>query len=375
MKFIAEKDALVGPLATVSGAADTRGTLPILGSVLLKTVDGKLSMLCSDSGMVARSLAGCQIQMPGETVVELRRFHDLVKAIPDKTVVEITAADNSLTLKAGRSRFKLPTLKPEDYPRMSISKDHRIAVKLDAKRVEAMIDQVADAMALNDTRTFLNGAQIGLEHGGLWMTATDGHRMHVAFEPVPGLDGQEPVSLIVPRRTVVQMRRLLSQGGSATLTLSAGDIQLTMQDGSVLIGKSIDGRFPAWRSIIPAKGFTGNASTTHLRNAITMLQTTVVQTNKKDTAAFLASRLSITFDKGMALLERGEDGRCEFDGTTDSPEPIGLGINIDYMKSAIEAIGAGQESVRIGYTDSVSAITVRPLAGDFPLAVVMPVRI
>lgn len=115
------KESLASPLALVAGAADTRGTVPMLGTVLLKATDeGQLSMLCSDTGMLARTLTPVEVKKAGELAVDVRRFFDLVKAVPEKQPIEISLEEKgTLLVKSGRSRFRLPTLAAADYPRMT----------------------------------------------------------------------------------------------------------------------------------------------------------------------------------------------------------------------------------------------------------------
>lgn len=109
------KEALLSPLNFVAGAADYRGTVPMLGTALLKTTGGRLSLLCSDGAVLARTLAECKIDHEGELAVDARRFGDLIKAMPDKQAISLAMDGEQLLVKAGRSRFRLPVHSAEDY--------------------------------------------------------------------------------------------------------------------------------------------------------------------------------------------------------------------------------------------------------------------
>ena len=91
MQITTTKENLASPLSLVMGAADTRGTVPILGTVLMKATDkGQLSLLCSDTGLLARTLTPCEVAKTGSIAIDVRRFNDLIKAVPDKQPIEIS---------------------------------------------------------------------------------------------------------------------------------------------------------------------------------------------------------------------------------------------------------------------------------------------
>ena len=68
MQLTTTKEALAAPLAIVSGAADATMSVPMLGTVLLKAAGGRLSMLCSDSAVLARALTDCEVKAGDHSV-------------------------------------------------------------------------------------------------------------------------------------------------------------------------------------------------------------------------------------------------------------------------------------------------------------------
>lgn len=368
------KESLVSPLALVAGAADTRGVVPMLGTVLLKTTEaGKLSMLCSDTGMLARTLTPVEIKQGGEIAVDIRRFHDLIKAVPEKQPIEISldADKGVMLLKSGRSRFRLPTLPAAEYPRMSPDKENRISITLNARRLADMIGDISSSMADADVRPFLNGALFSLDRRGLWMVSTDGHRMSVSHEPIAGADTLEPRNVILPRKTVLLAKKLLSQGGGVTLTLGPRNIQFTFEDGAVLLGNSLDGSFPSWRNVVPTTTEMVSVSTDRFANALQMIAAT---SDEKERADSMKSKVEMLFDKTTITLRRGDSGLCELDAESSTDKPYELSFNIHYLMDAISTIRSVHDVATIGYGESCAAITVRPKEKEYPLLIVMPLR-
>ena len=375
MQISTTKEQLAVPLALVSGAADTRGTVPMLATVLLKATDaGKLSMLCSDSGMLARALTPCDVGKGGEIAVDCRRLSDIVRAVPDKQAIELKLEEKNekvdLLIKAGRSRFRLPTLPAADYPRMTSAKEDRISVTMAAKRLADMIGEITPSMADADLRPFLNGSLFCLDGKGLWMVSTDGHRMTVSHEPIAGADTLTPRNIIVPRKTVLLAKKLLSQGGQVTLTLGARDVQFTFEDGAVLLGKAIDGNFPNWQAVIPATSHKSVMSCERLSSSLTMIAASIDKGDKD----ILKHCIEVAFGPTMTALNRGEDGHSEIDAVADGTGTASLSFNLHYLTDAVGIVSASSEGVSVGYNDTMTAITIRPQNAEYPLAVVMPMR-
>lgn len=376
MQISTTKEQLAVPLALVSGAADTRGTVPMLATVLLKATDaGKLSMLCSDTGMLARALTPCEVGKGGEIAVDCRRLSDIVRAVPDKQAIEIKLEEKNekvdLLIKAGRSRFRLPTLPAADYPRMTSAKEDRISVTMAAKRLAEMITEVTPSMADADLRPFLNGSLFCLDSKGLWMVSSDGHRMTISHEPIAGADSLTPRNLIIPRKTVLLAKKLLSQGGQVTLTLGARDVQFTFEDGAVLLGKSIDGNFPNWKAVVPATSHKSVMSCERLLASLTMVAASIDNKGDKD---ILKHCIEVAFAPATTTMRRGEDGHSEIDAVSTGTDTDTLSFNLHYLTDAVGIVSASSEGVAVGYNSTMSAITIRPQDAEYPLAVVMPMR-
>ena len=374
MQITTTKENLASPLSLVMGAADTRGTVPILGTVLMKATDkGQLSLLCSDTGLLARTLTPCEVAKTGSIAIDVRRFNDLIKAVPDKQPIEISveAKGNTLLVKSGRSRFRLPALAASDYPQMLPAKEERLSITIGARRLADMISDITASMADADLRPFLNGALFSLDREGLWLVSTDGHRMSVSHEPIAGSDTLVPRNVIIPRKTVLLAKKLLLQGGTVTLTLGSKNVQFLFADGAVLLGNAVDGTYPNWRSVIPATTERVTISADRLANSLAMIAATS-DDNEKQTA--MKCKVEIAFTKTTTTLRRGDTGLCELESTSSTDAPAELAFNIAYLSDAVSMIRSIGDDASIGYSASASAITMRPKDKEYPLAVVMPLR-
>lgn len=111
--------------------------------------------------------------------------------------------------------------------------------------------------AEQDIRYYLNGILIETTpEGGKFYVATDGHRLGV-FHEGWGKEEPETVRIIIPRQVVAQAKLLkpeMYRNLSATLKpLDAKKWTYDTLDDVSLNFAPLDGKFPEWRKVLPAK--------------------------------------------------------------------------------------------------------------------------
>ncbi|HEY9348398.1 MAG TPA: DNA polymerase III subunit beta, partial [Inquilinus sp.] len=118
MKLIIERAALLKGLSHVQSVVERRNTIPILSNILLRAEGGALRLTATDMDLEIVESVPAEIQAPGGTTAPAHTLYDIVRKLPDGSQVEIeTNPDGgSLTLRAGRSNFRLGCLPVEDFP-------------------------------------------------------------------------------------------------------------------------------------------------------------------------------------------------------------------------------------------------------------------
>lgn len=368
MRITIRKEHLAAPLSVVANAADNRASIPVLGAVLMRAAQSELSLVCSDTGVLAKATTGCAITKDGEAAVDVRRLYDLVRAVPDAQDIELALdAPNLLSVKAGRSRFKLPAHAASEYPKLTPAKSERLSVTLSGKRLADMLDQITGSMAINDTRIFLQGALLRLAEGYLWLVSTDGHRMTVAREPIEGLDAAKPVQVVLPRKSVLLARRLI--GNHEQLTLTVGNEDAALQIGkTMLFAKGLDGHWPDWKRAIPAGEFSAEVAAPRLSEAVGMIDASLVSKDSKSVRA-----IELAFQPGMLALVADESARCELDATSKDTKKREIAVNLDYLRDAVTTVAQGAEALSLSIAAN-NAMLLRHSGQEYPLVVLMGYR-
>ena len=363
----APQEKFLGALQAVSGIVERRHTLPILANVLLRKNGSNVEFTTSDLEIQVRTRA----ELGGDegnfaTTVGARKLIDILRSLPGDQVITLSGAQNKLTLQAGRSRFTLQTMPAEDFPLVNESADYGPAFSVPQNTLRSLVNQVHFAMAVHDIRYYLNGILFIAEGKQLSLVATDGHRL--AFTSAT-LEVEVPKQeVILPRKTVLELLRLLSdKEGDIQMQFASNQARFTF-DGKEFVTKLVEGKFPDYNRVIP-KGHK-NAVVLGRAPLLASLQRTAILTSEK----FKGVRL--TLEPGALRVvcnnteqeEATDEIEIDYDGDT-----VEIGFNISYLIDALTNMD--QEMVKIEVTDSnSSALITIPEDTQFKY-VVMPMRI
>jgi DNA polymerase-3 subunit beta len=365
MKLSAARETILKPLQTVVGVVERRQTMPILSNVLLTAQGNKLGITATDLEVEMVAEAEVKVDAKGEITVPGRKLHDIFRALPDGVAVELSLSGDRLTVKGGRSRFTLSTLRAADFPTVD-----EIAAKqtLRTKRADLrrLVEKTHFSMAQQDVRYYLNGLLLETDKKRLRGVATDGHRL--ALSEIELLSpATKDEQLIVPRKGVLELSRLLDGDGDVELALGANHIRVQL-DGIRLTSKLIDGRFPEYGRVVPAQPKNVLKADRNLfRQA---LQRTAILSNEKYRGVRLElSANSVTLQANNPEQEEAvETLEVEYSGDT-----LEIGFNVNYLLDALAAVDT--EQVEFGVTDANSSCLIREPGKDGTKFVVMPMRL
>jgi DNA polymerase-3 subunit beta len=365
MKFSAARETLLKPLQTVVGVVERRQTMPILSNVLLSTQGTKLSITATDLEVEMVAEAEVKSDGNGDITVPGRKLHDIFRALPEGTAVELTLAGERLTIKAGRSRFTLSTLRAADFPTID-EIGAKQTLRLNKPDLRRLVEKTHFSMAQQDVRYYHNGLLLETDKKRLRAVATDGHRL--ALSEVDLLSpATRDEQLIVPRKGVLELSRLLEGEGEVQVALGTNHVRVEL-DGVRLTSKLIDGRFPEYSRVVPAQPkCIIKADRNLFRQA---LQRTAILSNEK----YRGVRLEL--GPNSVVLQANNPEQEEAVETLEveyAGDAMEIGFNVNYLLDALAAVDT--EQVEFGVTDGNSSCLIREPGTDRTKFVVMPMRL
>jgi DNA polymerase-3 subunit beta len=366
MKFTVTRDALLKPLNLVAGVVERRQTLPILANVLIGVEGNLLSLTGTDLevellGKV--SLDGATVD--GDITVPARKLLDIVKSLPDDSVISVEVDEQRAIIKSGRSRFTLSTLPASEFPNVE---QGSASLEFDVlqRNLKTLIDKTAFAMAQQDVRYYLNGMLWEIKDGIFRVVATDGHRL--ALSTQSGITASEEKQVILPRKGVLELSRLLIEEDES-IHLAFGDTHLRATNQAfTFTSKLVDGKFPDYDRVLP-KGSDKEviAERDVLKQALARAAILSNEKYRGIRMQFNAGDLRIVANNPEQ--EEAEDVvAIEYNGDT-----LEIGFNVSYLLDIMNVVSGPK--VKFSLLDANSSALLEDNDDGNSLYVVMPMRL
>src|SRR5437868_5288885 len=364
----ATQEKLLSVLQSVAGIVEKRHTLPILANVLVRKTAGNVQFTTSDLEIQIRTTA----DMDGDagnytTTVGARKLIDILRTMPADQTVSLESNQSKLVLKGGKSKFTLQTLPAEDFPLVQEAPSFGPAFKVPQRTLKDLLNQVSFAMAVHDIRYYLNGILFVAEGKQLSLVATDGHRLAYASAM---LDVEVPrQEVILPRKTVLELQRLLSDKAEGTIELQFANNQAKFAfDGMEFVTKLVEGKFPDYNRVIPKNH--KNTVTLGRAPLLASLQRTAILTSEK----FKGVRLNIEPGTLRVASNNAEQEEAVDELDIDyGGDAIEIGFNVTYLIDALANMDQDMVKMELADANSSALFTI-PENATFKY-VVMPMRI
>src|SRR5882672_6337551 len=373
MKINVERGAFLKALNHVQSVVERRNTIPILSNVLIEAAKGQLKLTATDLDIEIVEGLPADVLRNGSATAPAHMLYDIVRKLPDGAQVQVellSSEGGRLAVSAGTSRFELSCLPREDFPQMAAGTlPHKF--RLAADDLKRIIDKTRFAISTEETRYYLNGIYVHAAKDAkppvMRAVATDGHRLARYELELP--DGAKDIpGVIVPRKTVAELRRLLEDGENAVeIGLSDTKVQFTF-GGVELTSKLIDGSFPDYQRVIPTandKALTLDAK--DFSQAVDRVSTISADKTR-------AVKLNLDGDKVTLSVVNPESGTAtEEVGANYRADAIEIGFNARYLLDITGQI-AGKD-VRFLLADAGSPTLIEDTEDGRTLYVLMPMRV
>jgi len=237
---------------------------------------------------------------------------------------------------------------------------------LPQRDLRGLLKSVEFAMAQQDIRYYLNGMLLVIDTASLQAVATDGHRLSWASLRVDGNYQRQEV--ILPRKTVLELARLLSNIDEPIEMRFAGNQAKFTFSGLEFVTKLVEGKFPDYNRVIPKNH--KNSVILGRQPFLSSLQRAAILTSEK----FKGVRVNL--EPGALRIassnaeqeEAMEELEIDYGG-----DAIEIGFNVTYLMDALNNIDHDMVKLELQDGNSSALITV-PEQPGFKY-VVMPMRI
>ena len=362
MKLQVTQENLNHALNSVARVANSRGTLPILANVLIKTSNNRLSLSATNLDIAITHFIGAKVSKEGSITVPARLMQDYISSLPDG-VINLDLQETKLHIATDQYQSVVNGILADDFPAMpAISTGKTWSV--DANEFKKALQQVVFAASADETRPVLTGVLLHTDGGKLRIAATDSYRL--AEKQLS--DTKEEVRLLVPASAMQDLLRVLPDT-EGQIKITNDEQQVLFQVGDIeLVSRLLDGKYPDYQKLIP-KTFTAKAT---LKRADLINVTKVSSLFARESAGSVTIELDDTEGK---LSIRSVASQLGENTATASAKVKGSGsitLNSRYLLDALGALSG--EDVTFGFNGKLEPTLLQDSAGSNYQHIIMPLK-
>lgn len=297
MKVVCHREGLLTACQLASAAVAARDIKPVLKNLKAVVDDQRCTLMATDLELGIRlEVRGIKVEDPGEALLPTSR---VVSILRESTDEELTVEANIETcmIKGERNEFEMPGEDPSAFPDIPTFAEEKYH-ELTAGVLRDMIRRVIFAAASAEHSRF--GATTGilweLEGEKATLVATDGRRLALVHGQAQTHGGHSTKgqTAVVPVKAMSLLERNLTEPDE-TIKISVRPNEILMKtERAMIYSRLVEGRFPNYRQVLPAKHAAKvNLTTGPFLSAVRQAAIMTDEESKRVTFQFAKKKLTL----------------------------------------------------------------------------------
>ncbi|MCB0078358.1 MAG: DNA polymerase III subunit beta [Anaerolineales bacterium] len=262
MRITCKQEHLARGMGIVGRAVSSRSTLPVLSNIFLGTEEGALKLAATNLEIGVTAFVKATVQEGGATTVPAKLFGDLVSQSPPENI-QLTLDEQNQTVhyRCASVDASIKGIDAAEFPIIPTADEGHV-VNVPAPLFKQMIEQVAFAAAVDESRPILTGVLLKWVENKLTLAAADGFRLSLRTAHLDHAV-ETPIEVIVPARALSELARIAGDAeGDIQLTVTPNRNQLLFRINTTeaspilyveLVTQLIEGKFPDIQRLIPTE--------------------------------------------------------------------------------------------------------------------------
>ncbi len=363
MILTADREELEVVLKKAKQATETKSALPILTNFLISAEDSLLTIRATDLENYLTVRIRAEVEREGKTCVNSKKITEIVRNLNSATV-QFELKDNNLTIRGGRSVFKLPIADPDDFP--EFMEPPEVSEYIGGEILLNGIDKVEYALAKEEGNIALQGLYISGYEDEIHFVGSDGHRLAL-FHPKGNLSS----SLLLSRKSLKVLKQLVSGIENVGISISQdGSLAYFTSEEWQLGVRLLEGEFPNYMGVIPTSfSMEIKLDKNELKRILKRLSS-IAEGN--------VLPLKMHFADNLLVLEVNDpdfgEGREEMD-IEYTEEPYEISFNGKYILDAIDNFDTDEVIFKFTSPDTAALIESTDEEKDPYKCIIMPMRL
>ncbi|MFH1566151.1 MAG: DNA polymerase III subunit beta [bacterium] len=256
MKFTVLQADLLKGINIVSKAVSYRGSLPILGNILIQSDSGRLKLCATDLDKSITTWVVGKVDEEGAITIPAKILADFV-SILSPSQIEGVVENTVLTLKSQKASAEFNGTSAEEFPLPQNMAKGDFSLKVSANDLQSALSEVYFSAATDETRPILTGVLLHRSGNNLFLVAVDGFRLSERVLKIKeGTKDPDSKDVVLPARTLLEIGRLAQNSGDVVniAVLKDENLAIFESDDFLATTRILEGDFPDYKKIVPEGG-------------------------------------------------------------------------------------------------------------------------
>ena len=252
MKFIINRELLLGTLQNVSRGLSDKKPFPVLTGIQITVEQHQIIFVTTNKDISVQIILeennDLQIQETGACVVPGKHFLEIIKKIEGNEIEFTLFESTTIKILSNRSDFTLVTYDNSLFPVINFEPQQH-PTHLDAQSLKEIIKQTSFAAATSEARIVLTSVNFKFSGNKLEITATDSFRL--ARKIIEYEDNFDSKKINIPSKSLEELNKILEDGHE--------DVELYVVDKTAIfkyrnvtfLTRLVEGVYPDTTSLFP----------------------------------------------------------------------------------------------------------------------------
>jgi len=203
--------------------------------VTIKATDGEIGLIIQSNNMI--------VEDEGTFTANGKKFLEIIRILKNEEII-LEIFEENLIIKQHKSKFKLPTFNPQNYPSFPLI-ENKPEITLDSISLIKGLKKISSAIDNNNPKFELNGALLDITTNSTALVGTDTRRLSIASIPT---QNENDFSLIIPKKAILEIQKLFMN----QISIHYDQTNLIIQnENHYFFTRLINGKYPDYERIIP----------------------------------------------------------------------------------------------------------------------------
>lgn len=247
MNFIVSSHYFFKKLQTLGGVVGNNSAMRVLDYFLFELSPNRLKASATDLEISMNIDMEIETTSKGSIAVQGKLLLDMLKQFPDQPLTFTVKDNNVLQITSSQGDYTISYISPEDFPSPIAIADPQ-AFSMKGAYISKGIENTLFAVGNSEVNNVLNGLHVKIEPEKISLAATDTQKLSVYERTVSaGIEAE----FILPKKALPLLKAIYADTDEdIAISFNGENVKFTHKD-SELICRLIEGKFPAYRNVIP----------------------------------------------------------------------------------------------------------------------------